>query len=148
MRNNKLNVRKRDEIWETQTQPFEDVLQNICSKKFGNIHRKAPVLESLFKKVADLQACNFIIKRLRHWCFHVNIVKLKTVSFLGHLRLLLKTRGIFRILLNIYNEVFLWKWLTGKSRELFSQKSSIIDIWRGLNSLNAKVAIIEKPVNW
>ena len=30
---------------------------------------KTPVLESLFSKVADLQACQFIIKRLQHRCF-------------------------------------------------------------------------------
>ena len=29
-------------------------------KTFHNIHRKAPVLESLFNKVAGLKACNFI----------------------------------------------------------------------------------------
>ena len=28
-----------------------------CSKKFRNIHRKTPVLESLFNKVAKLKAC-------------------------------------------------------------------------------------------
>ena len=30
--------------------------------KFCNIHRKAPVLESLFNKVEGLRACNFIKK--------------------------------------------------------------------------------------
>ena len=29
-------------------QPFADVLQNSCSQKFNNIHKKTPVLESLF----------------------------------------------------------------------------------------------------
>ena len=33
------------------------------------------MLESLFNKVAGLQACNFIKKRLQHSCFSVNIVK-------------------------------------------------------------------------
>ena len=42
------------------------------SKKFvGNIHRKTPVLESIFNKVA----CNFVLKRLQHKCFPVNISK-------------------------------------------------------------------------
>ena len=37
------------------------------------------MLESLFKKIADLQACNVIKKRLQHRCFPVNIAKsLKT----------------------------------------------------------------------
>ena len=37
-----------------QKQPFADVLQNRCSCKFRIIHRKTPVLESLFDKVAGL----------------------------------------------------------------------------------------------
>ena len=39
-----------------QKQPFAYVLQNRFSKKFRNIHRKTPVLESLFKKVVDLKS--------------------------------------------------------------------------------------------
>ena len=33
-----------------QKQLFIDMLQNMCSKIFRNIHRKTPVLESLFNK--------------------------------------------------------------------------------------------------
>ena len=36
-------------------QLFANVLQNMCSLKFRSIHRKSPVLESLFNKVAGLQ---------------------------------------------------------------------------------------------
>ena len=43
-----------------QKQPYVDVFQNKCSKRFRNIHRKTPVLESLFNKVADLV---FLLKR-------------------------------------------------------------------------------------
>ena len=32
-------------------------------------HRKTPVIESLYHKVAELQVCNFIKKRLQHRCF-------------------------------------------------------------------------------
>ena len=32
-------------------------------------------MESLFDKVAELNACNFIKKKLQHWCFPVNIAK-------------------------------------------------------------------------
>ena len=38
-----------------QNQPFADVLQNRCFYKFCNIHRKTPVLESLFNKFAGLR---------------------------------------------------------------------------------------------
>ena len=44
-------------------------------KKFSNIHRKTPVLESLFNKVAGLKVCNFIKKRLQGRCFPVNVGK-------------------------------------------------------------------------
>ena len=43
-----------------------DVLQNRCSQIFRKFHRKAPVLESLFDKVATFKAYNFIKKRLQH----------------------------------------------------------------------------------
>ena len=33
---------------------FADVVQNRCSKKFGNFYKKTPVLELLFKNVAPL----------------------------------------------------------------------------------------------
>ena len=36
-------------------QLFANVLQNMCSLKFCSIHRKTPVLESLFNKVASFQ---------------------------------------------------------------------------------------------
>ena len=39
------------------------------------IHRKTPVLKSLFNKVAGLTASNFIRKTLKHRCFPVNIAK-------------------------------------------------------------------------
>ena len=37
--------------------------------------QEEPVLESLFKKIAGLQACRFIKKRPQHRCFPVNIAK-------------------------------------------------------------------------
>ena len=44
--------------------------------KFRNIHRKTPVLESLFNKVAGLKAYNFIKKNFYHsCCFPVNTAK-------------------------------------------------------------------------
>ena len=43
---------------------FEIDVLKVC-----NIHRKTPVLESLFSKVAGLEAYKFIKKRLQHRCF-------------------------------------------------------------------------------
>ena len=44
-------------------------------KTFRKMYRKTPVMESLFNKVAILQACNFMKKRVQHRCFPVNITK-------------------------------------------------------------------------
>ena len=55
-------------------------------KKFRRFHRKTPVLESLFNKVAGLQACNFITNRLQHRCFPVKFTKfLRTLFLTEHL---------------------------------------------------------------
>ena len=50
------------------------------------------MLKPLFNKVADFQACNFIKKRLQHWCFPVNIAKILRTAILKNIceRLLLK----------------------------------------------------------
>ena len=47
-----------------QKQPPEVFCKKRCSKKFRNIHRKIPVLESLFDKVAVGQVCDFILKKV------------------------------------------------------------------------------------
>ena len=74
----------------TQKESFEDVLQNECPYKLCNIHRKTPVLESVFNIIAGLKGCRFIEKRLQHRRFPVNIVKLlRTFFFVEHLRWLL-----------------------------------------------------------
>ena len=47
-----------------QKQSFADVLQNGCSKKFYNIHKKTLVLESLFNKAAGLQDSTGVFLRI------------------------------------------------------------------------------------
>ena len=49
-------------------------IKKLLSKVF-QYPQEAPVLESIFKNVADLQTCNFIKKRPQHRCFPVNIVE-------------------------------------------------------------------------
>ena len=50
----------------------------MCSLEFRIIHRKTPLLESLFDKASALQP-SFIKERLQHRCFPENIAKfLKT----------------------------------------------------------------------
>ena len=50
-------------------------IEFISSRRrcFCRFHRKAPVLEPLFYKVASLQACNVTKNRLLHKCFHVKL---------------------------------------------------------------------------
>ena len=61
-------------------------LQKSCSFKFRKLYRKTPVLESLFKKIADLQACNFILKRLHYKCYPLNFVAFRPVTLLKSLQ--------------------------------------------------------------
>ena len=65
-----------------QRQLFEDVLQNSCSLKFCEFHRKTRVLESPLNKFRDRQACNFIQKRLQHWCFPLKLANFLRKTFL------------------------------------------------------------------
>ena len=62
-----------------------DVLHKTCSEKFRYIHRVAPMLEFLFNKVVDFQACNFIKNRLQRRCFLVNIVQFLRTTFLKNI---------------------------------------------------------------
>ena len=43
------------------------------------------MLESLFNEVAGLQVCNFIKKRLQHWCFPMNIAKVLRTPILKNI---------------------------------------------------------------
>ena len=87
---------------------FEIDVIKVC-----NIHRKTPVLESVFSKVASMKACNFIKKRLQHRCFSVNIKLFKKISIKEHQRwllLYLKLTGnlimqIGKLMTHIFNKI-------------------------------------------
>ena len=57
-----------------QKQLFASILHDRCPLKFFQIYRKAPVLESLFNKFADL-------KELHHKCFSMIFAKLLTTPY-------------------------------------------------------------------
>ena len=60
--------------------------------EFRKIHRKTPVPESLFNKVAGLRPATLLKKRLWHRCFPVNFAKFLRTPFLTkHLQWLLLT---------------------------------------------------------
>ena len=50
-------------------------IKKAVLKIFGILTGKTCVGASFFNKVADLQACNFIKKKLQHRCFPVNTAK-------------------------------------------------------------------------
>ena len=63
----------------TKSYKTSHISHRRCSKKKAVLKNlaifaeKTPLFESLFDKVVDLQACDFIKKRLQHRCFPVNI---------------------------------------------------------------------------
>ena len=72
----------------------EAVIRSRSSKqmflKISQVSQETPVLESLFNKVAGLNACNFVKNRLQHRCFAMKFVKFLITPFLTeHLRWLL-----------------------------------------------------------
>ena len=74
-----------------QKQLPEVFCKKIYSSKFIKFHRKTLASECLFNKVACLNACNFIKKRLWHRCFPVKFVKFSRTPILKNIceRLLL-----------------------------------------------------------
>ena len=55
----------------------------VLNLKICNIHhKKTPVLQSIFNKVAEHKACSVIKKRLQHRCFPGNIAKFLRTSIL------------------------------------------------------------------
>ena len=65
-----------------QKQPPEVFYKQADIKNVTISHRKKPVLESLYNKVAHLQAANVIKKRLQYRCFPVNIAKYLSAAIL------------------------------------------------------------------
>ena len=75
-----------------QKQPPAVFCKKSCCKKFRKFNRKIPALESLFNKVAGLQACNFIKKGLQQRHFSVKFAKFLRTYLLKNIceRLLLQ----------------------------------------------------------
>ena len=53
-----------------------------CSRKFRKIHRKTPVPESLFQKIASLRLATLLKKRLWHRRFSLSFAKFSRTSCL------------------------------------------------------------------
>ena len=114
-----LQVKNRKKVFwqlatDIQEQPFAGVLLKRCSEQFRKFHKKTPVLESLFNKIAGHQPCNYIKKRLQHNRFPAKFPKiLRTNFFTEHLRWLILDIVILLNILWQISEVFenktLWK---------------------------------------
>ena len=61
------------------------VLQKKLFLKISQYPQESAVLESLFKKVAVLIACNFIKKTPQHRCFCLNIAKFVRLPILKNI---------------------------------------------------------------
>ena len=102
MLNSNCNRTPLENSFCVQKQSFADVPLNKCSETFRKFDWKTSVLESIFSKVAGLQACNFVKKRLQHTCYLVKFAKfLRTRFFTEHLftvtaSLVLKIWGKFQ----------------------------------------------------
>ena len=83
-------------LWKPYAKPYGSLMEALveskstnrrCSLKkgvlkyFAKFPRKTPVLESLFNKIAGLEACNFIKKTLQHRCFPVKLAKFLRTPF-------------------------------------------------------------------
>ena len=80
-----LQVYQQKRVGNWQKQPAEMFCKKSYSRKFRCIHRKTPVLESLFHKVADLQPLNFIKKRTNTGVF-LFLFLFRNINFEEHLR--------------------------------------------------------------
>ena len=67
-----------------EIKPFADILQNKRSWKFRKFHRKAPVLESLFNKVAGSRPVT-LLKRGSNKSVSCEICEIFKNTFLGNL---------------------------------------------------------------
>ena len=71
----------------TQKQPPEVFYKKRCSSKFRRIHRKTPVPENFFNKVAGLRLCNFTKKESLAQVFSREFCEIsKKTFFTEHLR--------------------------------------------------------------
>ena len=124
---------------------FKDIAEKSSNRlllllllKNSKLHRKPPALESLFSKVAGLNARKFLKKRLQRRYFFSGIweilksiyfevylwtsVSVSSDNFINNSWKRYSQRGVIRTLWHIYYEVFLPKQLTASSPYQFSQK--------------------------
>ena len=106
--------------------------------------------ESLFNKVAGLQACNFMKKRLQHSCFPVNTAKFLKTPILKNIceRLLLFVCGIY------IHIIFEFSFKSGAflflnfSIYIWSKEETFRHLWLGLRILRINFIKYRNDENW
>ena len=111
-----------------QKQPPEVFYKKFLKVVLKNFATFTPMLESLFNKVADLNASNFIKKRLRHRYFPVNIAEFfKNIYFEEHLRTAASEIEHCFLKSNVYHK---WKIIKVQKGTLNKFNSLIISLLR------------------
>ena len=80
-----LNYKLQLLAYEYQTQSPRGVLRKRRPQKFRKIHRKIPLPESLFNKVAGISLATLLKKRLWHRWFPMNFAKWEHFFYRTHL---------------------------------------------------------------
>ena len=83
---NRKLLKRTVQVKEQVSEAIVRRLRIRCSSKLRKFHKETSVLESLFNKVADLNVCNCIKKRLQHSCFSVKFANFLRTPFLQFLR--------------------------------------------------------------
>ena len=100
------------------------LLKKSCLWKSPNSHRKTPVLESFYNKVADLQACNFNKKRPQKQVFSCEYCEsFKNTQLKDYLQT--AASGFFKCFCSFHLLVQIQQWNTRKKREIKKPKLTI-----------------------
>ena len=116
---------------ESQKESTEVFYKKICSYKFHNIHKKTPMLESLFNKVAALQACS-VIKRHSNMGLRKNFKKtyfgehLRTAASEISIQLAVSQQSLHTSLYSLHH---IKKFEITSSISGFSQRNMPLSIW-------------------
>ena len=86
-----ITLPKKTKNWKIiwfQKRPPDTFCRKRCSRKFCKVHRKTPMFESLFNKVADLFSLATLLKRDSPTCFFLCAICefFKNTYFEEHLR--------------------------------------------------------------
>ena len=102
-----------------------------CSKKFRNVHRKTPVLETLFIKVTGLTACILIKKETPTQVFSCEYCKIFKNSFFVEHLLIILFRNFVMIDIRYFRIIFYYFKIRPRNRKNFTidQPKCLVNRW-------------------